>query len=120
MSKRIRKWYVEDMSTQEDWGHIEIVEEGPGEAMWPAEGKESWTLACLNPRLAPLAEENPSIADMGWYARMMAAAPMMRHLLEMCRKDDYLDMKLSKKIRELLENIDNGYDQSEMKESWDD
>ena len=118
MSKRIRKWYAEQIETLNgsDWV---ISEEGPYEAMWPSHGKECWTLAQMNPRLETFTEENPSVAAVDWYARMMASAPMMRHLLELAKKEIYGNDKLIKRIRELLDSIDKGYDQSEMRESWD-
>lgn len=113
MSKRIRKWNINST----DNGFY-INEEGVNEAQWPLQGKETWTLAQINPNLESLAEENFSVASMEWYARMMAAAPMMRHLLEKCDKDGW-DIKWSNRLHELLKSIDNGYDQSEMEEVED-
>ena len=113
-----RKWHAEEITEGPNAGTWEVYEDGTLEKVWPEEGREAWTLCTLNPGLETFAETRPEIAGLGWYARMMAAAPDMRRLLQKVAKDDYDWDKMRKAARALIEAIDDGIDYEEMETEW--
>ena len=114
-----RTWHAEEVREGPNAGTWEVYEDGSLEAMWPQERREAWTLCTLNPGLDTLREERPEIADTGWYARMMAAAPDMRRLLKKIAKGDYDWDKMCRAARNLINAIDDGIDDEEMRQSWE-
>ena len=118
----IRKWYADQIPEgHPNAGEWEVWEQGTSNAMWPAEGKASWTLCSLNPNLQTLSEEEPEVAPPEYYARMMAAAPEMRRLLQAYLNGKTPLHKLHARTRALLAAIDDGgYDYyEERKDSWE-
>ena len=114
-----RKWHAVEITEGPNSGTWEVYEDGTLEKVWPEEGREAWTLCTLNPGLETFAETRPEIAGLGWYARMMAAAPDMRRLLQKVAKFDYYDRdKMRRAARALIEAIDDGIDYEEMETEW--
>lgn len=115
----LRKWFAEEITSGPNAGTWEVYERGTLEKEWPAEGREEWTLCTINPGLETFAETRPEVASLEWYARMMAAAPDMRRLLQKIVKGDYDFDKMRRAARDLINAIDNGFSYEEMKDSWE-